>query len=157
MIIHAGEYILRTFTNNDLMLFYNIAHDQKIKDYVPNSYPEDLQEAYEILETYIKGDCINDFYLLIEKQNEMIGAIIAVRTISRILDVSTIISKQYRGQGIMTKMLNAFINWLKNSTDYEKLSFAIKKDNIPSIRQVEKCNAVLKKDIEDDYIYEIIL
>lgn len=157
MIIHAEQYSLRSFTINDTTVFYNLAHDYKIKKYVPSAYPQDLKEAFEIIETYENGDCINDFYLVIEKQNEMIGAIIAVRTFSLTLDVSTIISEQYRGQGIMTKVLTSFIEWLKNNTNYEKLSFVIKKDNVPSIRQVLKCKAVLKKENEENYFYEVIL
>ena len=158
MIIHAKDYILRNFNMSDAREFYQMTHDDdKIKTYVPSAYPNDPQEAYMMVNVYSKGDNINDFYLVIEKDNIMIGAIIAVRTIDMTLDTSAIIFKPYRGQGIMTVVLNQFKIWLKDHTDFEIMSLVIKKDNEASLRHVQKCGVILTKEDEENKFYKIYL
>ena len=146
MIIHAGEYRLRSFTLCDVEEFYRIAHEPKVKQYVMFAYPENVEECFSTVAIYSRGDCINDFYLAIEKENIMVGSIIAVRMEGKVLDVSEIISKEFRGQGIMTIAMKAFVEWLKDNTQYEELSFEIEENNVSSLRQAAKHNTILRKE-----------
>ncbi len=147
MIIHAKDYILRNFVIDDVDMFYSLMHyDDTIKEYVPSAYPRDYDEAFMLVNLYSKGDSKNDFYLIIEKNGIMIGVIIAVRVIGKCLDTSGIIFKPYRGKGVMTIVLNQFIEWLKNNTEYETLSMAVRNDNVASLKQIQKCGAVLNND-----------
>ena len=142
----------------DVKEYYQMAHnDEAIKKYVPSSYPSDPREAYELVGTYSQGDCSNDFYLLIEKNGIMIGAIIAVRTIGKTLDTSAFIFKPYRGKGIMTIVLSEFRDWLKRYTDFEEMSLVIKKGNNMSLMQAQKCGVVFQKEDEENEFYKIYL
>ena len=159
MIIHAEDgYVLRSFAKQDAKDFFKLSHNDKlIKEFVPYAYPNDIKEAEEMIETYSNGDCKNDFYLVIEKENQMIGIIIAVRTIGLNLDTSAVIYNQYRNNGIMTISMNAFIKWLKENTNYEKLCLCISKRNKASIHQSKKIGSILEKDESDSLLFNIIL
>lgn len=158
MIIHSNKITLRSFTLDDVRDFYEMVHnDSTIKKYVPYAYVRDLTEAVENIEVYQKGDCINDFYLVIEIDSVMVGAILAVRTFPEILDVSLIISKTYRGQGIMNDSLNIFVDWLKNNTRYGTLMFVVKNDNTSSIRLIEKFKVNLTREGKDSRTYRLYI
>ena len=158
MIIHAGDYILRNFVKSDTPKFYKMMHnDDTIEKYVSSAYPYDLEEAEILVNLYSQGDNINDFYLVIEKNNKMIGAIIAVRTLTRTLDTSAILAEQYRGKGIMTIVMSHFKKWLQNNTDYEVLSLVIKKDNTASLKHIQKCEAILTREDQYYKFYKIFL
>ena len=62
MEIMAGEYRLRQFTADDINSFYELAHDELVKKYVPFVYPRNLEDAKEMVKNYLDGDCKNDFY-----------------------------------------------------------------------------------------------
>ena len=159
MIIHAEDgYVLRSFTKQDAEDFFELSHnDSLIQDFVPYAYPNDIKEAVKMIEAYSNGDCKNDFYLVIEKEKQMVGIIIAVRTIRLNLDTSAVIFKQYRNNGIMTIAMNAFIKWLKENTNYEKLCLSINKRNKASIHQSQKIGAIIEKEQSDSLLLNIIL
>lgn len=156
MIIHSNKITLRSFTSEDVNDFYEMVHnDSTIEKYVPYAYVHNKKEAEENIEVYKKGDCINDFYLVIEIDGVIVGAILAIRMFPRTLDVSLIISKLYRGKGIMHESLKIFVNWLKNNTSYKILMFVVKKENASSIRLVEKFNVNLTREQKDSRTYTL--
>ncbi len=158
MIIHTKNYTLRSFTPNDATEFFHMVNgDEVIEEYVPYSYVNTMEEACENVEDYSNGDCKNDFYLLIEKNGKMVGAIIAVRMIGMTLDTSLLVFKKYRGKGIMSEALTAFIQWLKKSTQYESLVLVIRNDNLPSIKLAWDCGAELERELEGDLIFRVSL
>ncbi len=157
MVIHANEYILRSFRLDDVDAFYQIAHEEAVKKYVPYAYVETKAEASESVRIYAEGDNKNDFYLLIVKENVPVGVIIATRTIGRVLDVSTLVSKEHRGQGIMTVAMNSFIQYLKKNTDYKTLVMMIRKENVASNKQVLKIGAILETEVGGNNVYHVYL
>ena len=142
MIIQSNnesKITLRTFSLDDVEEFYQMVHsDLRIKQYVPYAYVSDITETVENVEVYEKCDCVNDFYLIIEIDGKMVGAILAIRTDLVTLDISQMIFEKYRGQGIMKESIEIFANWLKNNTKYENMSFVIKKDNVASLSLAQK-------------------
>lgn len=158
MIIHAGSYILRSFeyTEKDIKNFYEISHDTEVKKYVPYAYSKNYDEAKETVEAYSEGDCKNDFYLCIQDKNgEVVGAIIAVRMITTVLDVSVLIATKHRGKGIMKIAMNSFIIWLKSNTNYTQLSLVIEESNNSSKRLAEKIGAEIVKEFPNNKKYQI--
>lgn len=154
MIIQSNKITLRSFMLDDVEDFYEMVHnDSSVEKYVPYAYVRNISEAIENIEVYEKGDCINDFYLVIEIDSIMVGAILAIRTFPTTLDLSLIISKRYRGQGIMSDSLKIFMQWLKENTNYKTLVFAVKNDNASSIKLIEKFNVTLKRKDNDSRTY----
>lgn len=157
MIIQAVEYELRSFREDDVMAFYDLAHDELVKRYVPYAYPKTLEEAYEMVEDYVKGDCENDFYLLIQYNESLIGMIIAVRIKWRTLEVSAFIAPKYRGKGIMTTAMKAFIKWLSDNTDYKQLVMFIEEENSTSNCQIRKIGGICSHVYEQYNVYTVTI
>ena len=157
MIIQAGEYELRSVRQNDVREFYNLAHDEMVREYVFYAYPKNIKEASEMVKYYSNCDCKNAFYLFIQKDKKIIGMIIAVRTIGKILETSAFISKEFRGNGIMTTSMKSFIKWLSENTDYEKLEMYIDQKNIISNSQIKKIGGVFNRIRDSNNIYEVKL
>lgn len=157
MIIQAKQQTLRTFGHYDALAFYRLSHDEEVKKYVPYAYTEDLKEAEEMVEYYSEGDCKNDFYLIIEEDEAMVGVIIAVRTIKNTLEVSAFVSKHFRGRGIMTKAMETFKEWLSKNTNYEKLVMCIEKENVASNCQIRKIGGKFVETLENNNVYEIVI
>lgn len=154
MIIQSNKITLRSFNLEDAYEFYEMVHnDSAIEKYVPYAYVHNMTETIENIYYYAQGNCINDFYLVIEIENVMVGAIIAVGTFPTTLDLSLIISKRYRGQGIMRDALEIFIKWLKSNTSYKRLSLVIKNDNLASINLARKFNIKLANEGSDSRTY----
>ncbi len=154
MIIHSNKITLRSFSGEDAYDFYKMVYnDSTIEKYIPYAYVHNVTEAVETIEVYEKGDCVNDFYLAIEIDNTMVGAILAVRTFPTTLDVSLMISEKYRGQEIMKDSLKMFVDWLCNNSKYKTLMFMVKNDNVSSIKLVEKFNVKLMRKDETSRTY----
>ena len=157
MIIQAGEYELRPFKKDDAINFFNLAHDELVKKYVPYAYPKNIEEANKMVQDYLKGDLKNDFYLLIEQNEILIGMIIAVRYSKKTLDTSAFIAKNFRGKGIMTIAMKSFIKWLYDNTDYENLIMFIEKENIASNCQIKKIGGVHISKYENNNVYSVTI
>ena len=129
MIIHTANCKLRPFESDDVDNFYAMVHDDVIKEYVPYVYCKNRHDAKISVQDYMNGDCKNDFYLVIVKDDIIVGCIIAVRTKELTLDVSVCVNKRDRGKGIMLEALEGFILWLKTYTEYQNLEMTININN----------------------------
>lgn len=157
MKIQADEYELRVFKKEDAISFYNLANDELVKKYVSYAYPEDIKDAEEMVSDYAAGDLKNDFYFLIQKNETLIGMIIAVRTFEKDLETSAFIAKEFRGKGIMTSVMKSFLKWLYENTDYENLIMVIDKDNIASNCQIKKIGGIFEKEYKDKNVYKVAI
>ena len=158
MIIHAGNYILRSFScaERDVKSFYEISHNPEVQMYVPYAYSQNYADARETVKVYSEGDCKNDFYLCIQDQNETaVGVIIAIRMYTTILDVSVLVTTEHRGKGIMKIAMNSFITWLKENTNYTHLSLVIEKSNSSSKRLATKIGAEVVEEFQHNIKYQI--
>lgn len=155
MEIQAGEYKLRSFTEDDAINFYYLAHDEIVRKYVPYAYPKNIKYAHEMVKDYVKGDCINDFYMLIQHNKDLVGMIIAVKIKWRTLEVSAFISPEYRGKGIMTIAMKSFKKWLSDNTEYERLLMFIEEENIASNCQIKKIGGAFSHVYEKYNVYKV--
>lgn len=142
MIILTPQYKLRTFEKNDIDEFFLMVHDELIAKYVKYVYCKNRHDARLAILDYMKGDCKNDFYLLIEKDGKLVGCIVAVKIKDFTLDLSYCVKEGYRGKGIMLEALNAFFEWLKANTEYKYLNAMVSIYNDSSIRLIEKIEGV---------------
>ena len=83
--------------------------------------------------------------------------IIAVKINNKVLEISAFVAKEFRGKGIMTIVMNSFINYLKQNTDYEKLMMIIDKENIASNCQIKKIGGNFIKECQNNNVYEVLL
>ena len=156
MIIYTSSCKIRSFESSDVEEFYSLVHEDIIEKYVRYMYCKNLAHAQEFVNDYIQGDCKNEFYLVIEKEGNIVGCIIALKIKESILDVAVCLGKNFRGQGIMKEAMEGFITWLKENTEYYRLDIAINKNNTSSLKLIDKIGAELYRFERDNYFYHIL-
>lgn len=138
----SQRLILRSFTLADSEAYFEMTQDPDIRKYVPNSYGDTLEETQNLIKDYIKGDCVRDFYLVLEEKSthELIGAIIATTCpFYSQIDMCIMSRADCRRKGYIIEALYAFISTLPKHT---KLNFLIEKDNENSLSTVSKLSGI---------------
>lgn len=143
--LETERLIMRPFEKSDANRYFEITRDFAVRNYVPNACPETLEEAIDDIERYYsKGDWIHDFYIVLEdkESQDIVGALIACEDVFKRYDMSIITAKEYRKMGYMTEALEAF----RKLVEKKILIFSIERDNIPSLKTVEKlkCKEITK-------------
>lgn len=134
--IESQRLRLRNFTLADTEAYFEMTQDQDIRRYVPYCFSRSFKGTRELIKDYIRGDCIHDFYLLLEEKEskQIVGAIIA--TTNRFftqLDVAIMTKTSFRNQGYMKEALDAFIAYLPKDT---VLSFVVEQSNTSSLNTI---------------------
>lgn len=132
MKINTTRLTIRNFEPKDLNQLFDLVNDDTVKQFVPNAYCSNIDEAQDNLNIYVKGDLIHDFYLAICKDNTIIGAIIAVQVYEGYLDLCYIIGKDYRHKHYALEAMEAFLTWLKKNTKFKGVDLEIERKNEPS-------------------------
>ena len=67
--IESTRIILRQFTLEDAEEYFLMTRDDAIQTYVPHAYLKTLTETIQCIDFYYaRGDCVHDFYLIIEEK-----------------------------------------------------------------------------------------
>jgi len=150
MVLEGTRIILREFRKEDKENYLKIANESSIKKYVPFSSPDNLKECAELMKYYSNMDFVNDFYFLIEDKitHQLVGALLCYRTETFALDVSYFIAKDFRGNGLILEALKLLGSYLLEQTVYKTMFFMIKKDNLPSIKVMEKLGAQILYNLD---------
>jgi RimJ/RimL family protein N-acetyltransferase len=155
------------FQLSDAGQFYELCKDSEIKLEFPNLRFENIQDAENYLENRI-GEIeksslsffkairivfngLEEFYT--DKNNILIGFISLNRTGSfdQILaggiehTLRYAIKSEYRRKGLMTIALNLTLDAMYQD-GYNILAATVKKENIPSLKVLEKCGFVMVRD-----------
>lgn len=137
-LIESERLFLRSFNIEDVEEFYQMTRDKLIYQYLCYHSKDTLNEFYELVEYYIKSD---DFYLVIEekKSGHIIGTLFANHTLKNKIEISYMISRNFRKKGYMSEALSAFI---KSVPSGFTLDFYIDANNIASIKTVQKIRGI---------------
>ena len=140
MNILTERLILRNFNLGDMERFYHIIQDADIKRYLKGVYVKSKKALEENIKVYKNADFKNDYYYVIEDKESgtMLGAIIATRTCGNDIEVTYLTGRMYRGNKYMTEALEAFIKHVKRYNAGMTLLFSVEKDNIPSLKIMQK-------------------
>ncbi len=148
-IVESERLLIRPFRITDTEEYYQMTRDSLIRSYVPFACENTLEQTRETIENYYSnGDCVYDFYLVLEEKasHKIIGAIIATatNTYPLSLDVCILTDAMHRNKGFMFEALSAFKDALPESTE---LLFVIKRENLASIKTVTKLHKIVEKPI----------
>lgn len=148
MIIQTERLNLRHFCDEDKKWYCKIVQDSEFKKRLPGLEAEDDTEANSHVELFKKGDFINDFYYVIEDKNgNILGIIVAVRITDKTLDVSYFLFKQYRHKGYMSEAMRYFIKQVKAEIENYYFRMVIDRDNISSLNVVSRLGARVENEI----------
>lgn len=140
LLLCSERIVLRQFFKEDVESYYSIAHDPLVQLYVPYAYTETIGEALDLLENYETYDFVNDFYFAIcdAKTEKLVGALLAFRTFSRILEVCYFVGQEHRGNEYCLEALHLFVDYLEKHTSYTSLFFDVRQDNVASRKIMQK-------------------
>lgn len=148
--IQTERLLLRSFKTSDAEEYFRITRDPLIQNFVPYCYEPTLEDTIETIDFYYKnGDCIHDFYLVIQEipTEKIIGAIIATSTTNAELDMSVLIETSSRNKGYMTEALLAFKDHVPIGS---KLVFVIDKQNDASFHTISKLPNIKEVPFDDE-------
>lgn len=143
--VQTERLLLRGFETSDAEEYFRITRDPLIQKFVPYACLDTLEETIECIDFYYaNGDCINDFYVVIEEleSHKLVGAIIATKTLRDNFDMAILIDSSNRHKGYMTEALLAFQTIIPAGSN---LMFVIEKENKASYSTVSKLPNIQEK------------
>lgn len=146
-MVESERLLIRPFEVADTEEYYQMTRDPLIRKYVPFACENTLEETLNTIDMYYShGDCVYDFYLVLEEKSthKLVGAIIATatKTYPLTLDVCILTEPSVRRKGFMFEALTAFKSALPKSTE---LLFVVDKKNEASLNTVTKLPGIVEK------------
>ena len=161
-MVESERLLIRPFKESDTEEYYQMTRDPIIRKYVPFACEDTLEETYNTISRYYShGDCVYDFYLVLEEKESLnlVGAIIATatKTSPLTLDVCILTDSIARRKGFMSEALTAFKDALPKSTE---LLFVVDKKNTASQNTVKKLPGIVEKQFngpqkENMYLFSV--
>lgn len=148
---------LRRFNKNDAISYLKIADEER--SYFPFGFCDDLQEAEDVIDTYMHSREI-DAYAIIE-EDILIGVIYA-ETYQHIekytVEISYFIGKEFRKRGYVIEALKEIERILIENSQVQKVILAIHPKNVASIKTAIKFGASFCKSQKSlDYYEKVII
>jgi len=127
--------------------------DQMIYEYFKNPEPITLENHINWYKNKYLSDKTRVEYIIIHKQtNTPIGSVGASDISKNTLQIGYLIGEaSFQKQGFAVEAINAVIN-IYNQAGINEFFAEIRKDNIASIKTIEKCGFVYDKDIDEKFV-----
>lgn len=128
MIMNKKNIQLRKWQNDEGDLFFGLSHDEQIYQYMHDDFPKTQEACQKLIlefsnsQNYIRAICLDE---------EVIGCI-GVMIIDNSAQLSYWLTKEYRGQKILTYVLEMVCSMLKNDYSIQEVCAYPFIDNIPS-------------------------
>lgn len=149
---------LRPFGQQDAQNYLNIANDKRC--YFPFSFCNDLEEAEDVIDTYMHSEDLQAYAIVESKTKSLVGAIYAetYKNIAKnTVEVSYFVGEKYQKKGYAMKAIKILESILVKRK-IKRIGFFIDPDNIASIKTATKFGAVLKRRSNSglDYYQKVI-
>lgn len=157
IFIEDDNYIIRNFQDSDLDDVYQYASDDKVSFYLTWQTHKNIEETKVILEKFEKEK--NNFAIVLKNENKVIGSITLFddRESSKDFlnnksaEIGYLLNSNYQNKGIMSDVLSLLIEKIQEDKLYDVLVATAVKENIRSIKVLEKCSFKHYKIIKDYY------
>ncbi|MFV8357349.1 GNAT family N-acetyltransferase [Flavobacterium sp. XS1P32] len=158
MITENEKLLIRELSENDVNVIFELYSDKEAMKFRGSKPFENIEEAIIMIKKVIENiKSGTEFrYAIIEKMsNELIGTFLITPITSVICMVGCSIGKNYWRLGYGLEVMSLMSKYLEN-LEYEKIIGLIKKENIPSIKLVEKMQFKLieQNEYPEFYKYE---
>lgn len=142
--IDLGDYILREKREDDAVDFYSYYSDPEVNKYIISEIPKTLEEARLELSywrnVFYRGDGI--YFAIARKDNDkLIGSIgfTTKNSYNNRIELSYDLAKEYWRHGIMTKAVNALVEYGFKEMKINRIEAFMAIENIASRKLLEKC------------------
>lgn len=140
--LESERLILRKFELDDAQeMFDNWASDLEVNKFLSWPVHKSVETTKAIIKEWVEE--YNDpqvfrYAITLKSSGALIGAIDVVKIVDDVPEIGYCLSRKYWNNGYMTETVKTLINYL-NNIGYKKIIIAANKDNIASIRVIEKC------------------
>lgn len=156
-----NEITIRKIQDSEIFILEEMLYESIYQPDENNLIPRDVLNVPKV-NAYIKdfGQRKDDYCLVADSDGQIIGAV-WVRIISGDMkgygyiddytpEFAISLYKEYRNQGIGTRLMNAMIGYLQE-IGYEKTSLSVQKENF-AVRLYKKVGFEIVDENEDDYL-----
>lgn len=147
IILKTDRLLLRPFKLDDLQDFFEYASVEGVGEMAGWSHHDSIEITKRILNDFISED--KTFAICLKENNKVIGSLGVEKyksedKLSEFFDyqgreLGFVLSKKYWGNGLMCEAVNAVINYLFDTCDFDFLTCGYYDSNIQSKRVQEKC------------------
>ena len=156
MIIENGKLLIRELIQNDVKVIFELYSDKEAMKFRGSKPFENIDEAEKMLKKVaenIKNGTEYRYGIIEKETNNLIGTYLITPITNIECMVGCSIGKKYWRLGYGIEVMMLMSEYLRN-LKYEKIVGLIKKENIPSIKLVEKMNFVLVEQTEKPEFYK---
>jgi ribosomal-protein-alanine N-acetyltransferase len=156
MIIENGKLLIRELIQNDVKVIFELYSDKEAMKFRGSEPFENIDEAEKMLKKVadnIKNGTEYRYGIIEKETNNLIGTYLITPITNIECMVGCSIGKKYWRLGYGIEVMMLMSEYLRN-LKYEKIVGLIKKENIPSIKLVEKLNFVLIEQTEKPEFYK---
>lgn len=155
------NYKLRLLSESDSGALFEILRSDKVMRGLNLKKPQNIADAKNIIESYLKGYAAAAVYpFAVEQNSEMIGAFILKKDPYRgeeSYECTAFFKESLCGRGILQEVLPPMKNFCINELKAVRLRSYIKKNNEQSIRAFTKAGFTFEMKFKVDEIDEIII
>lgn len=156
MIIENEKLLIRELAENDVDVIFELYSDKDAMKFRGSKPFENRDEAKKMLKNVAENikNGTEYRYAIIEKETyNLIGTYLIIPINTTVCTIGCSIGKKYWRTGYGFEVMLLMTEYLR-SLNYKKLIGYIKKENIPSVKLVEKLNFVLIEQTEKTEFYK---
>lgn len=156
MITENEKLLIRELIENDVNVIFELYSDKEAMKFRGSKPFENIDEAEKMLKKVaenIKNGTEYRYGIIEKETSNLIGTYLITPITNIECMVGCSIGKKYWRLGYGIEVMKLMSEYLRN-LNYEKIVGLIKKENIPSIKLVEKMNFVLIEQTEKPEFYK---
>lgn len=162
MIFSTERLILRTISEHDSVEILGIRSNIEINRFLQRNPPKDSFEALEFILNIKQKSANNEIVFLgISTQNnpKLLGTICLWKFSKdrKTAELGYELLPEYHGKGIMSEAVNFILNYGFNDLNLNKIEAFTNKNNLNSIKLLQKSKFVLNKNRSDEKFPENII
>ncbi|MBF8457135.1 GNAT family N-acetyltransferase [Kaistella sp. G5-32] len=162
MIFSTERLILRTVTEHDSVEILGIRSNIEINRFLQRNPPKDSFEALEFILNIKRKSANNEIVFLgISTQNnpKLLGTICLWKFSEdrKTAELGYELLPEYHGKGIMSEAVNFILNYGFNDLNLNKIEAFTNKNNLNSIKLLQKSKFVLNENRSDEKFPENII
>lgn len=154
MIIRTKRLILRPFVKTDIEWYYDMVQHPDVYKWLSALASPDKEIIQQHVDIFSTGNDKDDFYYVItNKDKEVLGFIIAIRITRHTIDVSCFLKEESRHQGYMHEALKALLPKIRETNYLYRFRMQVDKDNIASLNVAKKFNPQIIENEKNHMCY----
>lgn len=156
MIIQTKRLILRPFCDDDKEWYYGMTRNEDVKRRLKGLRARNRKKANKDVDLLKAANFIDDFYFVItDKEENILGIIIAIRITYQVIDVSYFLFPKYRHNGYMYEALDCFVKEIKLKVCDYSFRMVVDEDNRASMNLMRKFEGMTYIDSKGRYVFYI--